>query len=154
MLLRTVRFFRRSKSNFRKIVLRLRGCQIEKRVYIGPRVKISGPKKITIQKGVILTRDITLSAFKEIIIEKDVQLAPYSAIYDSNHEMPITSGKRKISSVKIGQGSWLGHGATILKGVKIGKNVTVAAGSVVTKSFPKNSIVGGIPAKKIGENKS
>jgi len=49
--------------------------------------------------------------------------------------------------VIIGKGAWLGVGVTVLKGVTIGENTLVAAGSVVTKSLPANVIAGGIPAK-------
>jgi acetyltransferase-like isoleucine patch superfamily enzyme len=49
--------------------------------------------------------------------------------------------------VIIGKGVWLGVGVTVLKGVTIGENTLVAAGSVVTKSLPANVIAGGIPAK-------
>ena len=44
---------------------------------------------------------------------------------------------------------WLGANVTVLKGVTIGKNTVVAAGSVVTKSLPSNVVAGGIPAKVI-----
>ena len=50
---------------------------------------------------------------------------------------------------------WIGGSATILPGVTIGKNAIVAAGAVVTKDVPANTIVGGNPAKvirKIDEN--
>jgi len=49
--------------------------------------------------------------------------------------------------VIIGKGAWLGVNVTVLKGVTIGENTLVAAGSVVTKSLPANVIAGGIPAK-------
>ena len=44
---------------------------------------------------------------------------------------------------------WLGAGAKILPGVTVGENSIVAAGAVVTKSVPKNSVVAGVPAKII-----
>ena len=46
---------------------------------------------------------------------------------------------------------WLGSDVTILSGVKLGKGCVVAAGSVVAKSFPEYSIIGGVPAKVIGK---
>lgn len=55
------------------------------------------------------------------------------------------------SPVHIGRNCWLGAKATILSGVTIGDNCVVGAGAVVTQSFPDNSILGGIPARKIGE---
>jgi maltose O-acetyltransferase len=46
---------------------------------------------------------------------------------------------------------WIGGNVTILPGITIGNNVVVAAGAVVTKDIPDNSLVGGIPAKLIKE---
>jgi maltose O-acetyltransferase len=44
---------------------------------------------------------------------------------------------------------WIGGNVTILPGVTIGNNVVVAAGAVVTKDIPDNTLVGGVPAKKL-----
>jgi len=49
--------------------------------------------------------------------------------------------------VTIGRGVWLGVNVTVLKGVSIGENTLVAAGSVVTRSLPANVVAGGVPAK-------
>jgi acetyltransferase-like isoleucine patch superfamily enzyme len=53
------------------------------------------------------------------------------------------------SPVRIGNNVWIGERAIILKGVQIGNNSVIAAGSVVTKDVPENMVVGGNPAKKI-----
>ena len=50
---------------------------------------------------------------------------------------------------KIGNNVFIGINSIIMPGVSIGDNCIIAAGSVVTKSFPSNSIIGGVPAKKI-----
>lgn len=52
-------------------------------------------------------------------------------------------------AVKIGKNVWIGAHATILPGVNIGDNAIVAAGAVVTKDVASNTVVGGVPAKKI-----
>ena len=49
--------------------------------------------------------------------------------------------------IVIGKKCWLGANSVILPGVQLGNNVIVAAGSVVNKSFPDNSVVAGVPAK-------
>lgn len=59
----------------------------------------------------------------------------------------------KIAKVKIEDHTFIGARALIMPGVTIGKNAIVAAGSVVTKSVPEGCIVGGNPAKIIGNTK-
>jgi acetyltransferase-like isoleucine patch superfamily enzyme len=49
--------------------------------------------------------------------------------------------------IKIGKNCWIGSKVSILDGVQLGNGCIVAAGAVVTKSFPDNSIIGGVPAK-------
>lgn len=63
-------------------------------------------------------------------------------IMDSNEKLPEND-----SPVIIEDDVWCGANVTILKGVKIGRGSVVAAGAVVTKSFPPYSIIGGVPAK-------
>lgn len=56
-----------------------------------------------------------------------------------------------VKSVIIGKKCWIGNGAAILAGVTLGDNVVVGANAVVTKSFPSNVIIGGVPARVIKE---
>lgn len=53
------------------------------------------------------------------------------------------------NDINIGDGVWIGYGSTILGGVSIGNGSIIAAGSVVNKNVPENTIYGGIPAKEI-----
>ena len=51
--------------------------------------------------------------------------------------------------IEIGHHCWIGTGAIVLQGVKIGDGAVVAAGAVVTKDIPANEVWGGVPAKYI-----
>ncbi|HEY3881348.1 MAG TPA: acyltransferase [Trebonia sp.] len=80
-----------------------------------------------------------------------------SLLTDQNHgyEDPDTPIGRQFPvnrPVSVGAGSWLGAGAIILPGTAIGRNVVVAAGSVVRGEIPDRSVVAGIPAKVVREH--
>jgi len=97
-----------------------------------------------------------ISSNNYIEIGDDVIMGAYTYITDSNHgykdkELPIRKQYMEIGSVHIGSNVWLGRGVMILKDAVIGDNSVVAAGSVVTKEFVENKILGGIPAKVIKE---
>lgn len=89
-----------------------------------------------------------------LIIGDDVMIAPAVTIRDTDHsidrtDIPMNKQGIKTSPVIIENDVWIGHGATILKGVKIGTGSVVSAGAVVTRNVAPYSIVGGIPAKLI-----
>ena len=89
---------------------------------------------------------------EEITIGNNCMIAPYVHIVDSNHGMepgkPFNQQENFTSPVVIGDNTWIGSGVVILSGVSIGSGSIIAAGSVVTKSFPVNSKIMGIPAKE------
>jgi carbonic anhydrase/acetyltransferase-like protein (isoleucine patch superfamily) len=75
-------------------------------------------------------------------------------ITDQNHgyedvTRPIGAQTMPEKPVRIGDGSWIGHGSIILPGVDIGEHVTVAGGSVVTRSVASRTVVAGNPARVI-----
>ena len=107
-------------------------------------------KHITIGKNVFINFDCTFLALGGITIEDDVLIGPKVSLITENH--PLNPEKRKGLAAKpilIKKNAWIGANATILPGVTIGENAVVAAGAVVSKDVPDNTIVGGIPAKFI-----
>jgi acetyltransferase-like isoleucine patch superfamily enzyme len=89
-----------------------------------------------------------------IEIGDDIQTGPYVYITDQNHvysdpDVPIGAQWPVESSVHIGSGSWLGTGVVVLPGSRIGRNVAVGAGSVVTGELPDHCVAVGSPAKVV-----
>ena len=75
------------------------------------------------------------------------QIAPNVGIISANHEL-TDNRKHIVKSVKIGKYCWMGMGAIILPGIVLGDYTVVAAGAIVTKSFPEGyCLIGGNPAK-------
>ena len=77
---------------------------------------------------------------------------PNVQLYTASHPIePVkrNSGLELGKPITIGDNVWIGGAAVIVPGVTLGDNVVVAAGSVVTKSFPDNVVVGGNPAQII-----
>lgn len=72
---------------------------------------------------------------------------------DHNHEEPDVpmqfSGRPPQRHTEIGADVWIGHGATVLRGVRIGDGAIVAAGAVVTKDVPAREVWAGVPARKL-----
>lgn len=89
-----------------------------------------------------------------IDIGDDVWTGHFVYITDQNHgyeriDVPISVQTQPERPVRIGDGSWLGHGTVVLPGATIGKHVTVGANSVVTGVLPDYSVCAGAPAKVI-----
>ena len=67
-----------------------------------------------------------------------------------NHDMnPEKRAAMTPAPIVLGKRVWVGSNSTILQGVTIGDNAIIAAGAVVTKDVPANTVVGGVPAKFI-----
>lgn len=98
--------------------------------------------------------NVTILDIAKVQMGNNVWIGPGTLITSINHPLN-PAGRRKhlgiAKPIKIGNDVWIGGNATILPGVTIGNNVVVAAGAVVTKDIPDNSLVGGVPAKKIRE---
>ena len=105
----------------------------------------------------VIGRGSHIVAHQSVEIGDDVWTGPHVYITDQNHgyadpDIPIGNQFPVNRPVSIGAGSWLGAGAIILPGASIGRNVVVAAGSVVRGEVPDKCVVAGVPAKIVREH--
>lgn len=109
-------------------------------------VIIAKDAKIKIGSNCFFNNDCSLNALKEIEIGNDTIIGENVKIYDHNHVFKdknkrITEQGFKTEKVLIGNNCWIGSNTVILKGVTIGDNVIIAAGSVINFNVGDNKIV-------------
>lgn len=109
---------------------------------------------IEISGGGFTAGNNILISKEKISIGKNCQIAWGVTISDHDFHKTYSNGIQNLetSPVIIGNNVWIGMNATVLKGVKIGDNSIIAAGSVVTRDVPENAMVAGVPAKLIKNN--
>lgn len=125
-----------------------------KNSFVRSKVLILNYKNISIGSNCLIGPDSILNGTDKITLGNYFLSGPGLIIYTSDHGLenngvPFTLQKTTSSEVIVGENVYLGARVTILKGVQIGDNVIVAAGSVITKDIPSNELWGGVPAKKI-----
>ena len=90
-----------------------------------------------------------IQAINGIKLHSSVLIGPDVKIISANHNNKNYEIWDSEQSIVINENVWIGSNVVILPGVKIGKNSIIGAGSIVTKSFDENSLIGGNPAKLI-----
>ncbi|NMB84479.1 acyltransferase [Candidatus Roizmanbacteria bacterium] len=138
----------------RKTVYRLFGIKIGKGSTVHMGAVFYDPKNIVIGDDTIVGEQAVLDGRDKLAIGNHVALATGVMIYNSDHDLNDPNFKAVIAPVKIDDYVFIGPRAIILPGVQIGKGAVVGAGAVVTKDVPPYAIVGGVPAKIIGERKN
>ena len=127
------------------------GAKGEK-VWIAKTFNCDNGKNIYIGRNFTGNYNLTILDIREVWIGDNVMIGPNTLITTVNHPLTPMGRRRHLGiakPVRIGNDVWIGGNVTILPGVTIGNNVVVAAGAVVTKDIPDNSLVGGVPAKLI-----
>ena len=132
------------------------------RVQLGEHVRLGdgvffetgGEGRIRLGEDVRINAGTFIASHASVDIGDDVLIGEYVSIRDANHgtkdmAMPIRLQPHESSAIVIEGGAWIGRGACILGGVRIGSGAVVAANSVVTKDVPSQAIFGGVPAKLI-----
>lgn len=135
---------------FRLIIYRLSGITIGKHSSFHWRARFYKPWRISIGKNSIIGNDAMLDGRYGIKIGDNVSLSMGVWIWTMQHDPQDPEFCGEGGMVVIEDFVWLSCRVVILPGVTVGRGAVVAAGAIVTKDVPPYTIVGGVPAKKIG----
>jgi acetyltransferase-like isoleucine patch superfamily enzyme len=139
---------------FRRFFYRLAGMKIGSGSAIHMGARFYNPENISIGEDTIIGEHTVLDGRAKLQIGNHVDIASEVMIYNSQHDTENPGFKATCEDVVIEDYVFIGPRSIILPGVVIGKGAIVAAGAVVTKEVKAFEIVGGVPAKEIGERKN
>ena len=121
-------------------------------VYIEPTISFDYGYNISVGENFYCNFNSIFLDICPITIGDNCMFGPNCQLYAATHPIePVkrNSGMEFGKPITIGDNVWFGGSVIITPGVTLGNNVVVAAGSVVTKSFPDNVVLGGNPARII-----
>ncbi len=131
-----------------------RNVALDKHVVLLAQGDSTQAPRILIGEGTYVNRHTMIDAIEKVEIGRDCLIGPQVFItdYDHGRERGITMAVQPVVSapVTIEDEVWLGAGAIILKGVRIGSGAVVGAGAVVTRDVAPETVVAGVPARGIG----
>ncbi|KZK36897.1 MULTISPECIES: sugar O-acetyltransferase [Bacillota] len=121
-------------------------------LYVTPPFQVDYGRHVEIGNNFYANMDCIFLDVNKIIIGDNVMVGPRVSFYTAGHPIDAEIRIEELEfglPITIEDNVWIGGSATILPGVTVGRNSIVAAGAVVTKDVPSNSIVGGNPARLI-----
>ncbi len=138
-------------GEIRALFSELIGRKVDDSFLLIPPFYTTGGSDIRVGRNVFVNQNCTFYDLGGLDIADDVMIGPNVSIITSGH--PIEPSQRRAfvvaKPIVIERNVWIAAGATIIGGVTVGENSVVAAGSVVTKDVPPNTLVGGNPARII-----
>ncbi|WP_150557590.1 sugar O-acetyltransferase [Pandoraea bronchicola] len=138
-------------AEVRAVFSDLIGKKVDDSFMLIPPFYTTGGVDISVGRNVFINQNCTFYDLGGLDIADDVMIGPNVSIITTSH--PIEPSQRRngviAKPIVIERNVWIAAGVTIIGGVTVGENAVVAAGSVVTKDVPPNTLVGGNPARVI-----
>lgn len=137
--------------SIRNAIWRISGLHLGKHSTLHTGVRVFDPRHIKVGEGTIIGYATFIDGRDLVEIGNHTDVASEVMIYSSEHDINAPDFVATLAPVKIGDYVFIGPRAIILAGVTIGRGAVIAAGAVVTRDVDPFAIVGGVPAKVIGE---
>lgn len=137
-------------EEIRALFSKLIGKKVDDSFLLIPPFYTMGGDEIRVGKNVFVNQNCTFYDLGGLDIADDVMIGPNVSIITAGHALDPAQRRATIGNpIVIERNVWIAAGATIIGGVTVGENSVVAAGAVVTRNVPPNSLVGGNPARLI-----
>lgn len=136
-----------------KVLKKLTGQNFEGLVLLSPFTCDYG-ENITFGKNCFVNINCYFMDGARITLGDNVFVGPSTGFYTANHPLDYerrNAGLGKALPIKVGNNVWFGANVNVMPGVTIGDGCVIAAGSVVTKDIPSNSLAAGIPCQVVRE---
>ena len=140
-------------SSLKASLLRLFGAKIGANLYIRPGVSIHLPWKLYVGDNVWIGDNCTILNLETVTLESNSALAHEVYLAAGGHDITHPQFAYKNRPIHVSRGVWIGTRALIGPGVMLEEHAIVAAGATVVKSVAEWTVVGGVPAVKIGERR-
>lgn len=137
----------------RNLVYRMSGLKMGNNSVIYGKAEIRSPENIIIGHNSIIGHNAILDGRGGLEIGSNVNMSSGVWIWTAEHNKDDPLFDITFDKVIIEDYAWISCRTTILPNIRIGRGAVVCAGAVVTKDVPPYAIVGGVPAKIIGERK-
>lgn len=136
-------------SGPRRVLLRLFGSKVGKRVVIRPGIRIKFPWYFEIGDDSWIGEDVWIDNLAPVRIGSNACISQGAYLCTGNHDWTDPAFGLLVRPIIIGDGGWVGAKATVCPGVEVGECAVAAAGSVVTSNLAAYTIHGGNPAVPI-----
>jgi maltose O-acetyltransferase len=140
--------------HLRRFSYRLCGIRIGKGSAIHMNAVFYYPPNISIGNDTVIGERVVLDGRDKLVIGNHVDIASEVMIYNAEHDINDAGFKAVTAPVTIEDYVFIGPRAIILPGVTVRKGAVIGAGAVVTKDVEEFTIVGGVPAKEIGQRQN
>ena len=137
-------------EELRELFSRLTGREVDESFALFPPIYTDFGKNITVGKNVFINSGCCFQDQGGVEIGDNCLIGHQVVFATLNHALdPELRAGMYPAPIKLGKNVWVGSHATLLAGVTVGDNSVIAAGAVVTRDVPANTVVGGVPAKVI-----